>query len=423
MAAGTRGRGELVRRWWSIGGSTNARSTANKNKSPRTATPAEAAITRCSPRADTGEVSAMHAQRVRGVLARRERFGRARRTCGAGAPGRPRCGRLGILVMEADRPSRRPQHQMVGRPHTRCSRSVQAATATLAETPGSRRAVARHHASRQKRTRAGAEHLVARREQARLTVRAAQQPWARLVDHAFEVTTPPPTGSTARTPRRARHPRPQRRHRPRTRPLGRTTARTAHGSPAPHSPTTSARAPPASRRRRPRTAPGHATRALAAVAVDTHPASRPWETQFRATLSALRANPCEPARNWPPHQALSADNRTTPVRDDATRDAQTHQTTPPTTTIVADRPLFATRQTPRSPKANRWIQAKSALMSRFVRVGGVSGAIRLGCGCGSHGPTSVPGCGSPEGPGRALSAPARNRVSKYQPGYRRVGVP
>ncbi len=69
-----------------------------------------------------------HAQRVRGVVARRGALRRrarrepaARRGCGADHGAR----RLGVLVMEADRPSRRPRLQVVDhrRPHTRCSRS------------------------------------------------------------------------------------------------------------------------------------------------------------------------------------------------------------------------------------------------------------------------------------------------------------
>ena len=69
-----------------------------------------------------------HAQRVRGVLARRGALRRrarrepaTRRGCGADHGAR----RLGVLVMEADQPSRRPQLQVVDhrRPHTRCSRS------------------------------------------------------------------------------------------------------------------------------------------------------------------------------------------------------------------------------------------------------------------------------------------------------------
>ncbi len=78
-----------------------------------------------------------------------------------------------------------------------------------------------------------------------------------------------------------------------------TTERTAHRSPAPCSPTTSATGPPRSpARRRPRTAPAAPDSSLAAVAVNRsgtptlrYPARWPWETQFRATLSALRALP------------------------------------------------------------------------------------------------------------------------------------
>ena len=69
-----------------------------------------------------------HAQRVRGVLARRGALRRrarrepaTRRGCRADHGAR----RLGILVMEADRPPRRPRLQVVDHrhPHTRCSRS------------------------------------------------------------------------------------------------------------------------------------------------------------------------------------------------------------------------------------------------------------------------------------------------------------
>ena len=69
-----------------------------------------------------------HAQRLRGILARRGALRRRTRRepatsrgCGADHGAR----RLGILVMETDRPSRRPRLQMVDhrRPHTRCSHS------------------------------------------------------------------------------------------------------------------------------------------------------------------------------------------------------------------------------------------------------------------------------------------------------------
>ena len=115
-----------------------------------------------------------HAQRLRGVLARRGALRRrarrepaTRRGCGADHGAR----RLGILVMEADRPSRRPRLQVVDhrRPHTRCSRSD----------PSDRRHRVGRHRLHQRRPRPGRRNPIRhrpRQSQAHRSSRGAPHP-------------------------------------------------------------------------------------------------------------------------------------------------------------------------------------------------------------------------------------------------------
>ena len=253
-----------------------------------------------------------HAQRVRGVLARRGALRRrtrrepaTRRGCGAGHGAR----RLGILVMETDRPSRRPQHQMVDhrRPHTRCSRSDPSDPCHRMD----------RHRLHQRRPRPSRRDPIRTPAAAKPSApfasscAAPASPRAHSNDcgptggttHSSPTpnsTPPPPTSSTAPTPLSSSPSATSKKAPDSSTSPQATTARTAHGSPAPCSPTTSATgaaaladAPPATNRSR-------RTRlvALAAVLVNRsgtptlrYPARWPWETQFRATLSALRALP------------------------------------------------------------------------------------------------------------------------------------
>ena len=196
-----------------------------------------------------------HAQRLRGVLARcaalRRRARRqpaARRRFGAAHGAR----RLGILVLETDRPSRRTRRQVVDHRHARiplCAlrskRSPILRRADIDYTDGSRAQVAETAyvtgggtTKRRKRT----VRLVVRRT--RLAQGAQQRLWPHWRHHAFITNTDHDTAAAdefqpAATPSSS-SPSATSKKAPgsNTSPQA-TTARTAHGSPAPPSPTTS----------------------------------------------------------------------------------------------------------------------------------------------------------------------------------------
>ena len=209
-----------------------------------------------------------HAQRLRGVVARRgalRRRARRQPATGRGCRAGHGARRLGVLVTQADRPSRRPRLQVVyhRRPHTRCSRC---------DPSDPRRRVGRHRLH-QRRPRPGRRDPIHHRPRQTEMHRSS-----RGAPH------PPHRGRPTTTVARLATPRIQRQHRTRHRRRGRvpprprrcrarhprtskkapasstspqaTTERTAHRSHAQCSPTTSATRPTRSpARRRPRTAP------------------------------------------------------------------------------------------------------------------------------------------------------------------------
>ena len=296
-----------------------------------------------------------HAQRLRGVVARRGALRRrARREpatsrgCWADHGAR----RLGILVTQTDRPPRRPQHQMVDhrRPQIRCSRSD----------PSNRR----HRLGRHRLHQQAATPKSPRRPMPPAAAKpsapfvsscaAPASPRAHSNDcgptgdttHSTPTpnTTPPPrTSSTAPTPSSS-SPSATSKKAPdsNTSPQA-TTARTAHRSPAPCSPTTSATGPPPlPARRRPRTAPAAPDSSPSPPCSPTDPAHPPCDTppagpgnhnsQPHSALSGLCPDP--PADPTPPGtdaptQTQRRQPQTTPAP--LAQHAQTHQTTPPTT--------------------------------------------------------------------------------------------
>ena len=264
-------------------------------------------------RADTGEVLGARMRKgsagsSRGVVRFVDELVANLRRAGAAGPTTVRA-RLGILVPQADRPSRRPRHQMVDhrRPRIRCARSDPS-------NPQHRMDRHRLHQQRPRPSRRDDLRHRPRQSEAHRSPRRAPHPPHRGrtsndcgptgdTTHSTPTpnTTPPPrTSSTAPTPSSSSPSATSKKAPASSTSPQATTARTAHRSHAPCSPTTSATGPQHSRaRRRPRTAPA-APRlvALAAVLVNRsgtptlrYPARWPWETQFRATLSALRALP------------------------------------------------------------------------------------------------------------------------------------
>ena len=210
-----------------------------------------------------------HAQRLRGVLARRGALRRrARREPATSRRCRADHGarRLRVLVTEADRPSRRPQHHMVDhrRPHTRCSRqrSKQSpappgptSPTPTAATPKSPRRPMPQAAAKPSAPFASSCAAPS------LTEGAQQRLWpdwpTPRIHHQHRTRHRRPlTGSTAATPWSSSPSATSKKAPASSTSPQATTARTAHGSPAPCSPTTSATGPPPSpTRRRPRTAP------------------------------------------------------------------------------------------------------------------------------------------------------------------------
>ena len=305
-------------------------------------------------RADTGEVLGARMRKgsagsSRGVARFADELVANLRRAGAAGPTTVRAD-SGWLVPQADRPSRRPRHQMVDhrRPQIRCARSDPSnpqhrlgptSTTPTAATPKS----PKRNRVRPRQSR-NAPSVVVRRT--RLAEGAQQRLWPDWRHHAFITNTETRHRRRGRVPPRprrgrARHPRPQRRHRPRTRPLRPLRSELRTGSPAPCSPTTSATgrtrlgAPPCHEPLPPH--PTRRPRRRAAVNRSgtptlRYPARWPWETQFTATLSALRARPDPPAAQPgtdAPTQTQRRQPRTTPAP--LAQHAQTHQTTPPTT--------------------------------------------------------------------------------------------
>ena len=301
------------RRWWSIRAPRSARSTANKNKAPRTACPQRARLSpRCSPHAPTpARCSAPAcAKAPRGP---REAWSASStsspRTCDAPAlPGRPRCAAdLRILVTQTDRPSRRPRLQVVDHrhPRIRCSRSDPS-------NPQHRMDRHRH----QRRPRPGRrDPYTTGRGKAKRTVRlvvrrhppregAQQRLWPDWRHHAFNANTETDTAAADEFHRA--HAVVELAIRDLKEGTGLEHVPSGHygancawlacavlAHNIGHWTTALAGASPATNRSR-------RTRlvALAAVLVNRsgtptlrYPARWPWETQFRATLSALRALP------------------------------------------------------------------------------------------------------------------------------------
>ena len=206
-APGDWARAPARRRWWSIWTPRSARSTANKNKEPRTAcTKVLGYHPLLAARADTGEVLGARMRKgsagsSRGVVrfvdelvANLRRAGADRADHGAR--------RLRILVPQADRPSRRPRRQVVDhrRPRIRCSRSD----------PSNRRHRMDRHRLHQQRPRPSRRNrpmppaaakqkrtvrLVVRRT--RLTEGAQQRLWPDWRHHAFNANTEHDTAAAA----------------------------------------------------------------------------------------------------------------------------------------------------------------------------------------------------------------------------------
>ena len=142
-----------------------------------------------------------HAQRLRGVLARRGALRRRARREPATRRGRRAdhgARRLGVLVTETDRPSRRPQHHMVDhrRPRIRCSRSDPS-------NPQHRMDRHRLHQQRPRPSRRNPIHHRPRQTETHRSPRRAPHP--------------PHRGRTATTVARLATPRIQRQHRTRHR--------------------------------------------------------------------------------------------------------------------------------------------------------------------------------------------------------------
>ena len=353
-------------------------------------------------RADTGEVLGARMRKgsagsSRGVVRFVDELVANLRRAGAAGPTTVRAD-SGFWSAEADRPSRRPRRQVVDhrRPRIRCSRSD----------PSNRRHRMDRHRLHQQRPRPSRRNRIHHRprqsETHRSPRRAPHPPHRHASQHVQErlsgavrapnndcgptgdtthssaptpkPTPPPRTSSTAPTPSSS-SPSATSKKAPdsNTSPQA-TTARTAHGSHAPCSPTTSATGPTRSpTRRQPRTAPAAPDSSPSPPYSSTAPAHPPCDTppagpgkhnsEPHSAPSGLCPDP--PAKRHSPEldaptQTQRRQPQTTPTPP--ARHAQTHHrpvkhTKPHPNNPTRPQPDTDPR-TPRSPKANRWIQAK-----------------------------------------------------------------
>ncbi len=384
-APGGWARAPARRRWWSIWTPRSARSTANKSKEPRTATPACSAITRCSLHgADTGEVLGARMRKgsagsSRGVVRFVDELAANLRRAGAVGPTTVRAD-SGFwswkLIDRLDGHDFKWSITVALIPAVRAA--IQAirddAWADIAYTKGGHAQVAETTYAtgrgKQKRT----VRLVVRRT--RLTEGAQQQLWPDWRHHAFITNTEHDTAEADRFHRAhavvelairdlkegtgLEHV-----------PSGHYSANCAWLACAAlahnigHWTTALAGASPATNRSR-------RTRlvALAAVAVNrlrhTHPAI-PRPLALGHTIHNHTRSPASPARTLrltpnPPGTGAPTQTQRQHNPNHTPTPSPTRPNTPNHTPNNPTRPPTATDpRTPRSPKANRWIQAYADL--------------------------------------------------------------
>ena len=270
LAPGRWARAPARRRWWSIWTPRSARPRQTKTRR-RVRLHQRARLSpaaRCTRRHRRG-ARRPHAQRLRGVLARRGALRRrarrepaTRRGCRADHGAR----RLGILVTQTDRPSRTPTTSNGRSPspsdplfaqRSKQSPAPHGPTSTTCQRrprPGRRDPI--HHRPRQSQAHRPPRRAPHPPRRHRTTTTVARLATPRI-HHQHQTRTaaagrvPPRATPSSSSPSATSKKAPDSNTSPQA-----TTARTAHGSHAPCSPTTSATGPQHSRaRRRPRTAP------------------------------------------------------------------------------------------------------------------------------------------------------------------------